>query len=1051
MKQNQNPEKEALRILACFFVSGMAGLIYQVTWSKALGLIFGHTVYAVTVVLAVFMAGLGAGSAWLGKWFEERPRNAISTYAWLEILIAVFGMLSVAGLVAVQSAYVHLVHAAGGSGFALLVLRVVGAAGILFVPTFLMGGTFAILVQGLTRHSAELGKRISQLYWVNTLGAVVGALISGFVLLPALGIRLTIVCAAALNILAALAALPSVKKVSEDGVLKVAPTPSPASVEEAAPALVMVSLAISGATSLGYEVELTRLLAATISNSTYGFTLMLAIFLAGIAIGGALFDRYRSSGREVTLATVGWTQLAIGTAAVAALIFLQWIPQVIPPILRISQETFAGLIVAQVVASILAMLPMAILFGFCFPLGLLLLGDAKSENKRRAETVGRGYAANTLGAIAGALLTGFWLIPWLGSFRAVIAVATVNLVCVAIVYPRRRSGRIAALSISGAVLLAAIAMMASSDFHQRALLNMSAALYGNSYHGRLTLEEIAATTDVVFDEEGLNASVVVLRSDDYVGLRINGKVDASSGDARTQLLLGHLGAAFHPAPKRVLIIGFGSGMTAAAVARYPEVQHIDCVEIEPAVARAGAYFEKLNNRILEDPRLNLIFDDARSFLLTSHDQYDLIISEPSNPWIAGIATLFTDEFYSAVRQRLAAGGMFVQWVQSYSLAPSDLRMIVATLAPHFSETTLWHAEGPDLLLLGRTETSPLRLDHLRRSWKAAGVKKDFEAMDVHQPEGLVGYFLLDDAGVRMLAEGGAKNTDDRTLLEYHAPRTLLARGLTEANHEMIAAVRSGPIPANLDSSEKKASLEAGVLTNLDLDDVDAAKKFLNALEDYPESFARRIALGRIALLQKAYPEAKALFEDALKLDAESLETAHWLAIAEHRAGDDAAARALLDQWINRNPKSLLLQKDKMEFAVDRQDYGVAVLAQMNRLNLMVDAPSAEYCRLGAIWMKAGNLAEAQAAMEKGIAKDSYSYACHLGLGEIYRENKKFSDARREFEGVLRFFPDADATTYRSLAGVDVMLGERNVAKAVLKKGLRVFPEDEALRAAVSMQ
>ena len=207
-------------------------------------------------------------------------------------------------------------------------------------------------------------------------------------------------------------------------------------------------------------------------------------------------------------------------------------------------------------------------------------------------------------------------------------------------------------------------------------------------------------------------------------------------------------------------------------------------------------------------------------------------------------------------------------------------------------------------------------------------------------------------------------------------------------------------------------------------------------------------MGRIALQQNALAEATTVFEEALRHEPASAEAAHWLAVAKHRAGEDAAARALLDKWINREPKSLLLLTDKMQFAVDREDYGVATLTQMNRMTLMNEPLASEYCRLGAIWMKAGNYVEAEVAFGKGIAKDAYSYACHLGLGEIFRERKRFSEAQREFELVLRFFPDADATTYRSLAGVDVMLGDRKAARKMLRMGVRIFPEDVALRAAV---
>jgi spermidine synthase len=1050
MKPNESPGNVARSVLVCFFLSGAAGLVYQVAWSKALALIFGHTVYAITIVLAVFMGGLGAGSAWIGEWSERSARNRIALYAVLEILVALTGMVSLAGLAAVRVAYLKLAPNVGDAGVSLILFRVVGAAVVLFIPTFLMGGTFPVLVRGLTARSEQFAKRVSQLYWVNTLGAVVGALMAGFVLLPAVGLRRTIGVAAFLNVFAAIVAWRLSREFARASSVPESPTrPVSSQSISLSPSsrLAMVALAVTGFTSIGYEVAWTRLLVTTISGSTYAFTLMLATFLCGIVAGSALFQRFSARNRKFSLATLAWSQTGIAATAVLSLFSFRWIPELIPAILRATQESFAGLVLVQVVTSVLVMLPMAVLFGFGFPLALLLLrGDAVADDASAA-LIGRGYAVNTAGAILGALFVGFWLIPWLGSFRATVLIAAVNVLLAVALYLPEHTNRVRALVTAAFVFAAALALVCSPAFYQRSLLTMSAALYGNSYKGRLTLEEIAATTDIVFAEEGLNASVAVLRSDDYVGLRINGKVDASTGDARTQLLLGHLGAAFHPSPKRVLIIGFGSGMTAAAVAHYPEVQRIDCVEIEPAVIHAAAYFEKLNHRILEDTRLNLITDDARSVLLSSRNQYDLIISEPSNPWIAGVATLFTDEFYAAVRQRLTPGGMFVQWVQSYSLSPADLKMIVATLAPHFPELTLWHAEGPDLLLFAQTQQQSLQFDHLRSAWRDAGVRKDFESMDVRQPEGIVAYFLLGDAGVRKLAEGGEKNSDDRMLLEYHAPRTLLARGLSEANHEMIMKLRSGPLPANLEPSERRVTLEAGALTALNLDDTEVAKDFVESLKAEPDSAAKKVAEGRFALLKNVYGDAKASFAAALKLDPESADAAHWLATSEHRAGDEAQARSLLDEWINREPKSLPLLSDKMAFAVDRQDYGVALLAQLSRMNVLVTPPASEYCRLGAIQMKLSNLEKAEVALREGTAIEPYSYSCHLALGEIYREQRKYNEARKEFELVIRFFPDANPATYRSVAGMDLLLGDAKSAREMIRKGLRIFPGDEGLQAA----
>src|SRR6266576_2383858 len=715
MRTPSLPRRRFLPILACFFFSGAAGLIYQVAWGKALGLIFGHTVYAIATVIAVFMAGLAGGSAYIGPWSEHRSEPVV-LYAWIEFLVAATGAFSLAGLAGVRSLYVAAYPSISGLQPLLLALRFFGAIVVLFFPTFLMGGTLPILVRGITRNSAELGMRVSQLYWVNTLGAVAGTLISGFVLLPALGLRMTIGSGVVLNILAGLVALRIAKEPrNQRGVKGSSSIVTSAAADPQQPtfSFLLILFAVVGSTAFAYEIAWTRLLAITISSSTYAFTLMLATFLAGTVIGSAFFQRLFASSERISLTTFSRTQTGIAIAALSSLIFFHWIPVAIPPLLRATHQTFSGLVLAQFVTSALTVLPVATIFGLDFPMVVVLLDHTARANTGRSATVGRAYAANTFGAIVGSLITGFWLVPWLGSFRMIAAAAGVNLLLAVALELRSSESHVLPLAMNLLCLLIAFVVGSSSFFYNRALLSLSAVLYGNSYQGHLTLGEIAATSDLVFTADGVNDSIAVFRSDNYVTLRLNGKVDASTGDARTQLLLGHLGAAFEPAPRRVLIIGFGSGMTASAVARYPDIETIDCAEIEPAVIRAAPYLESLNRNVLSDPRVHVIFDDARNFLLTSREKYDLIISEPSNPWIAGIATLFTDEYYAAVRRQLAPGGKFVQWVQSYSLAPADLRMIIASLAPHFAEVTLWRAAGPDLLLLGRADAALFQFARLR--------------------------------------------------------------------------------------------------------------------------------------------------------------------------------------------------------------------------------------------------------------------------------------------------------------------------------------------------
>jgi spermidine synthase len=1047
-------------LLLCAFLSGAAGLIYQVAWSKALGLVFGHAVYAIATVLAAYMAGLAVGSTCLGRWSEDRPR-LVKLYAQIELLVAASGALSLVGIIVVRALFIAVYPLADGWQPLLLLLRFAGASLVLFVPTFLMGGTLPILVSAVTRNSDELGKRVSGLYWINTLGAVAGTVACGFWLLPELGLRETVLCAAALNLVASAIGWRMADPASAKPTIR---RPAPAATLGGAPIIgasagdfsfLLFAFGVVGATAFAYEIAWTRLLAVSIGSSTYAFTIMLATFLAGTVIGSAAFERFASatgtSPGKITLTTFSLTQTCTGMAATGSLVLFHWIPRIVPGVLRATNNSFPGLILAQFATSALTVLPIAIVFGYNFPAVVVLLGGTRASTASHSSLVGKAYAANTAGAIVGSIAAGFWLLPWLGSFRAIAATAAINLFLALALelraVPRRRALQMANV----ALVVIAIAVGCSSFFYNRALLSLSAVLYGNSYQGRLTLPEIAATNDLVFMADGLNSSVALFRSDNYMALRVDGKVDASTGDARTQLLLAHLGAAFHPAPRRVLIVGFGSGMTAAAVARYKDVEKIDCVEIEPAVIRASPYFETLNEGVLADPRLRVIFDDARNFLLTSRQQYDLIISEPSNPWMAGVATLFTTEYYAAVRGHLAPGGMFVQWVQSYAIAPDDLRMIIGTLAPHFTELTLWHAEGPDLLLLGRTDPVPFRFDHLRALWSDPAIRKDFEALNVHQPEGLAAYYLLSDAELRQLAAGSTPNTDDRTVLEYDAPRTLLTNGLSGANQELVAGFRDGPLPPNFDPSEFAAALRAGVAVDLDLNDTIGAQKFLKALDSQPDSSQREMARGRLALREGSLKEAHTALQAAVGLDPHSPDALHWLAVADHRLGEDAAADILLAQILSANPTDRQALTDRMEFAVDHNDFRTALYTQLGRMVVMGDPPASEYCRLGAIWEKIPNLAEAEPVLLRGILKDPYSYACHLELGELYREKKQYAAARQNFDWVVRFFPEQDATIFRSLAGIDLALGDRRAARATLNEGLRLFPDDLAIQKAIAAE
>ena len=1052
MQTSEGRNRSFLGILVCFFFSGAAGLIYQVAWGKALGLVFGHTAYAIATVLAVFMAGLAAGSAYLGRWNQSHA-EPLKLYAWIELGVAATGALSLLGLAGVRSLYFAAYPAIHEIKPLLLALRFVGAGLVLFLPTFLMGGTLPILVRGVTGKSKELGSNVSRLYWVNTLGAVAGTIFAGFILLPALGLRLTIACAVALNLLAGLVAKQISRGASNEGAESsgAEPTSTNESTEDLPQVGILFLLIVFGfvgATAIAYEISWTRLLATILGSSTYAFTLMLATFLGGIVLGSFLFERWVAQGREVSFAIISRTQTWTGLAALLFLVFFQQLPTIVPPILRTMHGSFGGLVLAQFVTSALAMLPAAVVFGFNFPAVVVLL-TGKVRKAEQSATVGVAYAANTIGAIAGAIFTGFWLVPMVGSFRVLALTAGINLI-LAIALELRSAQRHVNSLVVNAVLVLLVAIGGLSPlFYNSALASYSTVLYWNLRQGHLTLAENAGRFAVPFSADGLNSSIAVIQAESYLGLTTNGKVDATNRDAPTQLLLADLGAVFGPPPRRVLIIGFGSGMTAAALAKYPDVERIDCVEIEPAVLEAARYLETLNHGVLRDPKLHMHVDDARNFLLTSRDKFDLIISEPSNPWIAGVATLFTDEYYAAVRAHLAPDGNFVQWVQGYSLDPADLRMVLASVSRHFPETNLWHVQGVDFMVLARLDTRPMNFNRMRQLWQNTALREEFAPLELHHPEGILAYYSLDDEAVRKLGTGSVLNTDDRTLLEYHAPRSLLDTSLSDKNIKMLQQQRTRLLPANLDPAEGRRVLLGMAETHFALGDNLIMPSLLAALQNEPPSAELEILRGQVALGQNQLDVARRNFESAAALDANSLEAKHWLAVAAHRQNDRQTSEKMIAEILERDSRFQPALTDRVRFATDFQEWPTAITAQEALLNATNKPAAIEYCRLGEFLLTAQKPAEAEKAFLRGNLVDPYNYPCNRDLAELYRQTGHKDRARRYLEIVEKFFPDVDPALYVSLASVDESLGDHRAARTALQKGARIFPNDETLRKAAT--
>lgn len=1042
MVASSSPPSRQKLVLFCFFLSGTASLIYQVAWAKALGMVFGSTVYAITTVLAVFMGGLALGSDWFGRWSESR-RNPLALYGGMELGIAALGAVSLFGLVAVRALYIRIFPSIENWMLAGAALRFSASAVVLFPATFLMGGTFPVLVRGLRADTGQIGKRVSRLYWVNTLGAVAGTVVAGFLLLPALGLERTVLAAVSVNAFAGVIAVHVGReyagRFAEEGKRK---KPQQA----LAPGqFLLAAFALVGATAMAYEVSWTRLLATMVGSSTYAFTVMLATFLAGIALGSAAFEFWARRGREATLGGFAATQTFTAAAALGFLGSLPRLPEVIADVLRSTKPSFHGLILAQCLTSGLAMLPAAFLFGFNFPLVTALIVGSREGAPGESATAGRAYAANTCGAIAGAIAAGFWLLPQIGAFRLVGVAAGVNLV-LAIMLSLHNNKRLAlALGVNFALAGGITFVVLSGAFYNRALATFGAELYSFMHTRTLTIAEMAETLDVPFAEDGPNATVAVLRAEKYLALRINGKVDASNLDTRTQLLLGHLGPFFHSRPRRALVIGFGSGMTLAALARYPEFEQLDCVEIEPAVVRAAPYFESLNNGVLRDPRVHIILDDARNYLATTRERYDVISSEPSNPWMAGVAALYTDEFYRAAVARLRPGGLFIQWLHAYSMYPEDLKMIFNTFTSQFPRASLWRAQTSDFLLLGQIDFSPLSLNRLRELWSRPELQSDFRALGLSRPEGLLAYHRLDDADVRRLAQGGLRNTDDRTRLEYDAPRGLYAEDMIDKNVAWVWSYRSSVLPHDVDFSDEGAALVGMAETSLAFDDLEPADTFLRQLEQAHPSAQSLLLRGELQLKKSQFEPAKSSFRSALEMTPGSAEAQAGLGIALLESGDPSGAEESFQAALKQEPRQQRALQGMVLVRVAAQNWDEAARWQRESLSVDPHPVCNEYVRLGRYELRAGDISQGEKDLAQALDHDPYCNSAHRTLAELAINRKNWGEAKRHLESIVRYAPEQDPTVYAALAGVDRALGDGAGAREALQKGLRIFPDDPNLK------
>jgi spermidine synthase len=738
--------------MVLFFCSGACALIYQVLWLRLLGLVFGVTTYAASTVWASFMAGLALGSIAAGV-VADRVRRPLAWFGASELLIGGTALATPLVLERLQRVYVGIYPHLWDSLSLLTLVRFAIAFAVLIVPTVLMGATLPLVVKSSVFRAEGLGERLGLLYGTNTAGAIVGTLAAGLYFIPERGIHGTFLVAAGVNLLVGVCAIVAAGAAPQNAARQVETSAMPRPGGEAVARrpgdsqrlrVVLAVFAISGFTALALEVVWFRVLTLFLRPTVYGFALMLAAILAGIAIGSYLVTPFLDR-RVRWISALACLEFAIAVATLrsfGSLVQMNTLTSQMRPVLSRFMHEW---LVFPAIGSLEAILPTAILMGAAFPIGLKLWASGGPEQtSAAAKRIGVFYSVNVAGSVFGSLAAGFVLLPHLGSRTSIILLALASLgsglLLLAMSEWRRSTQLVAGLA---ACLIVAIGAWWSPDPFD--------AFVAQRYPRQR----------VIWQEEGVEATVVVHARDDELTLTVNGNHQASTGQtmAREHHTIGHLPMVLHPEARSALVIGLGGGATAGAVASHNGVE-VDVVELAGAVVRGSRFFDKINHGLASRPNVHLKVDDGRNYLLLTPRKYDVVTADIILPIYAGSGNLYSAEYFRLLRQVLNPGGMVVQWVAG---TDAEYKLIARTFLSVFPYTTAW---GNGTLLIGTTEPLHLRRGDFEWKLQVPGRAQGARDMGAESFEQLLRLYRAGPDELRAFVGPGPILTDDRPLVEY---------------------------------------------------------------------------------------------------------------------------------------------------------------------------------------------------------------------------------------------------------------------------------------------
>jgi spermidine synthase len=1074
--------KIATLVLVCFFLSGLTGLIYEILWTRMIVKVIGTAPFAISIVLTVFMAGLGLGSYIASRTIDRVKDHLklVRIYGVLELIVGGYCLVLpvlLKGFLPIYSVvYNHLFK-----HFMLYnLLTFVGCSVLLIIPVTCMGATLPVLCRFYVNRLSHLGTHAGRLYGLNTIGAAAGALLCGFWLIAILGVYGTLALAVMLNAAIGIVSIAASYRIkTEDRSQKTEDGGQKAedgeliydSAYKGATTVALIIFAVSGFCAMAYEVIWTKLLGLLIGPTTYSFTIVLVTFITVLALGSMVFgwlaDRVKS---PVNLLV--YTQILAGVFALFVSHILGNSQFFFAKLIYHFQNNFALLHILKAGTLFLFMFFPTFCLGATFPLVCKIYTRSLSKV---GGSIGFAYTINTVGAVLGSFCAGFFLIPFLGkenSLRLVTGVQMLTaLVLAAYLLLANKQNKLTLAPI-GALVVLGLALCVYFPSWNRTALSI-----GRYHRMEEIIEDVQGTGwvealwrgsrilgrkdigRVVYYGDGIGGFTTVLKAQDVFGnvnysLVNSGKADASSRvDMPTQTLLAHFPMIFYHNPKSVMVLGLASGITAGETLYYP-IEKLDVLEISPEVVAASRFFDAWNNNVLSDPRTELIIQDARAHLQLTRRRYDVIISEPSNPWMAGLASLFTREFFGLIRDRLTDTGIFCQWLHSYQMDWNSFALVGRTFSEVFPNCLLVSASpsgvGYDYLLIGLKDTEYLSPAAAERNLPFIQRSKNVKIADAKLLYRLI---VSEDSG--KLFGVGTVNTDSRPSLEFAAPK------LMYQSDETIAK--------NIDGGKQLRPETASVVGQVTTDvesQIDFAVFALSVYAPFPEmvdlSNATAAQKERFYGLIEQYCIRTPVNYSALK-DEELTHRCRLIQIQTIEANIGAITDReklgpsyfyLADLCYNENilDKCIEYYKKYLEFGPDRSEvhYNMAqalitlgrnqeAIEQLNKALELSPGSAKAHSSLGYTFASMNKLDEAVVHFKEALRLEPKLETARTNLGLAFFRQGKLDDAISQYTEALQTNPDS-AKLHRHLASA--FLSENKLDKAVehYNEALRLEPE-----------